>query len=440
MLPVDVLERDDARDPSAGDERHVEHGLRHLAGEHGLPYRSAASSTSSLIRSGSRVSITCSPEADQLDRLLGDAHAALDRVREVQQPGRLVVDRDVDDLRVEDVADLVADDVVDRLQLELAGERLLDAVDQRELGVALPRLLDRPRARERRADVLADEREQLLVLLAVAGRPSCTTARRGRRPSARSALSGTPSQLESSVTAPTSSISPCSISSCCRSYEISCGSPVRSTYAGHPARLTAAELDPLVRVGPVVVELVDPVGVVDQLPLLVVERDVEVVRVHQLADDGVHRPVELLQVLRRARELGDAVQRGLHLLRVTALGLGRLELGQPPPRLGELRGAAGVRCQSSSNRATKQVSSATGRPSSGQTSGDPFGPAVLCSADSLGGCAAGHRRAVLLACDADPDGASRGRKPLRVKAGVDRRGHGVRRWVDPFRQFRRSGR
>jgi hypothetical protein len=39
--------------------------------------------------------------------------------------------------------------------------------------------------------------------------------------------------------------------------------------------------------------------------ILVVEGDVEVARDHQLADDGVHRPVELLQVLRRARELGD---------------------------------------------------------------------------------------------------------------------------------------
>ena len=84
----------------------------------------------------------------------------------------------------------------------------------------------------------------------------------------------------------------------------------------HPARLAVAELDPLVYLGPVlVVELVDVVREVDQLPLLVVEGDVEVARVHQLADDGVNRPVELLQVLRRARELRDAVERGLHLLR-----------------------------------------------------------------------------------------------------------------------------
>ncbi len=57
---------------------------------------------------------------------------------------------------------------------------------------------------------------------------------------------------------------------------------------------------------------------------------------HQLADDGVHRPVELLQVLRRARELGNAVESGLHLLRATAL------------RLGELRRDAGAGCHSGS--------------------------------------------------------------------------------------------
>ena len=106
-------------------------------------------------------------EADQLQRLVRVADAALDRVREMKKPGRLVVDADVDDLRVEDLLDLVADDVVDRLELELAGERGLDAVDQRELGVPLPGLLDRPGARECGADVLGDEGEQVEVVLGV---------------------------------------------------------------------------------------------------------------------------------------------------------------------------------------------------------------------------------------------------------------------------------
>ena len=45
-----------------------------------------------------------------------------------------VVDADVDDLGVEDLADLVADEVVHRLHVEVGGEALLDAVDDRQLG------------------------------------------------------------------------------------------------------------------------------------------------------------------------------------------------------------------------------------------------------------------------------------------------------------------
>ena len=52
----------------------------------------------------------------------------------------MVEDSDVDDLGVEDLADLVADEVVHGLHVELRGEALLDAVDDRELGGALVRL------------------------------------------------------------------------------------------------------------------------------------------------------------------------------------------------------------------------------------------------------------------------------------------------------------
>jgi len=74
-----------------------------------------------------------------------------------------------------------------------------------------------------------------------------------------------------------------------------------------------------------VIELVDVVGPADQLPVGVVQRDEAVVREHQLADDAVHRPVELLHVARRARELGDAVQRQLDLLRALTLLLDVLQ-------------------------------------------------------------------------------------------------------------------
>ena len=84
------------------------------------------------------------PEAHQRHRLVRKADAALDRVGEAQQACLGVVDADVDDLRVEDVAELVADEVVDGLQLELAGEPLLHAVDERELGNTPPRLVQQP--------------------------------------------------------------------------------------------------------------------------------------------------------------------------------------------------------------------------------------------------------------------------------------------------------
>jgi hypothetical protein len=106
-------------------------------------------------------------KADQRCRLVRVPHAALNRVRVVEEAARVVVDGDVDDLCVEDLLELVADDVVDRLRIELARDRLLDAVDECQLGVALPRLLDRTGPGESRADVLADERQQVLVLLRV---------------------------------------------------------------------------------------------------------------------------------------------------------------------------------------------------------------------------------------------------------------------------------
>ena len=86
-----------------------------------------------------------------------------DDVRDVEQPGRLVVGRDVDDLRVEDLLDLVADHVVDRLRVEFAGDSRLDGVDQRELGVALPRLVHEARVLERDAEAAGERRQESLV-------------------------------------------------------------------------------------------------------------------------------------------------------------------------------------------------------------------------------------------------------------------------------------
>ena len=109
----------------------------------------------------------------RLDDVLAEAHdrhghvrevvSALDLVDEAHEPGVLVVDDDVDDLRVEDLAELVADEIVDRLQLELAGDRFLDAVDQRELGIPLPGLVEEASVLERDAEAGGERVEELDV-------------------------------------------------------------------------------------------------------------------------------------------------------------------------------------------------------------------------------------------------------------------------------------
>ena len=97
---------------------------------------------------------------------------------------------------------------------------------------------------------------------------------------------------------------------------------MRSTYAvvplPHPRRT-----HPTDRVRDVEVDLVDVVGEADQLPLVVIERDEEVVRVHEPTHDGVHLAVELLHVLCGARELGDPVERRLNPLGAPLAGRGR---------------------------------------------------------------------------------------------------------------------
>ena len=77
------------------------------------------------------------PEADQRDGDLRDIDAALDAVGEADHLRLRVVDCDVDDLGVEDVPDLVANERVHPTHLQLLGQALLDAVDDREFGGTL---------------------------------------------------------------------------------------------------------------------------------------------------------------------------------------------------------------------------------------------------------------------------------------------------------------
>ena len=147
MRAVQVLERDHTGCDPTDHERYEQRRARRLAAEdEGIAValgrlRSAVVDHQRLTRVHHVLA-----EADQRDRLVRETRAPLDGVREADQPRRGLVDADVDDLRVEDLLDLVADEVVDGLQLQLAGERRLNAVDQRELRVPLSRLLDRTRA------------------------------------------------------------------------------------------------------------------------------------------------------------------------------------------------------------------------------------------------------------------------------------------------------
>ena len=168
VRPVEVLQRDPAASFSPEISGAMSTGLRRFAARHGIgsPLLAARSVGTSLIRTGALVSSTCDCGRVRAGTARREADASLDRVRVVRQPGGEVEDADVDDLGVEDLLDLVADDVVDRLQLELAGERLLDAVDQRELGVPLPRLVHQPRVLERDAQAARQRLQQLLVGLA----------------------------------------------------------------------------------------------------------------------------------------------------------------------------------------------------------------------------------------------------------------------------------
>ena len=97
----------------------------------------------------------------------------------------VVIGRDEHRLRVESRAKPLADELDDRVELELAAERQADLVDERQLGVALAGLLDRANPAERRADVLADERQQVAVGLGVLLVRPCRSARRSRRASGR---------------------------------------------------------------------------------------------------------------------------------------------------------------------------------------------------------------------------------------------------------------
>ncbi len=100
-------------------------------------------------------------------RLDRKAVAVLEEIGHRHHVGLAVVQADRHVLRAEDLGDLVTDEIDDRLEVELRGEPLLDAVDDGQLGGALLafleqalRLVEEPRILERGAKRRGDRHQQ----------------------------------------------------------------------------------------------------------------------------------------------------------------------------------------------------------------------------------------------------------------------------------------
>src|SRR5207248_6189450 len=171
--------------------------------------------------------------------------------------------------------------------------RLLHAVDQSEFGISLPRLLDRPRAGERGPDVLADEGEELLVLLRVlnglcvglhrknADGPALVVERHAEPAAVLDRRAdGVDLPLFDELPPP----------AVIEQLRLAGPQHIRRRSPG----VALTEHVPLVRIGDVEVDLVGVVGPADELPLPVEERDEEVLGIHQLADDCMDGAIELL--------------------------------------------------------------------------------------------------------------------------------------------------
>ena len=96
------------------------------------------------------------------------ALALVERERERDPAAVLVVERDGHRSDSKISRTFSPTSVDDGLEIELSRECVADLVDDRQLGIAFARLLDGPRAAERGRDVLADERQEIAVVVGVA--------------------------------------------------------------------------------------------------------------------------------------------------------------------------------------------------------------------------------------------------------------------------------
>ena len=203
------------------------------------------------------------------------------------------------------VADPLADELDDRVEVELARERLADLVDERELGVALAGLLDRASAGRAPKRCAGRRRPGGRVVLVVVRARRRTSGRR-RRPTSRLATSGAPSQ---------------SLAARRRPPDLAGADEVLPARAGRQQRLAASagrrpsvpraprrrRTAPTRAVGESMSTLVDVVREVDRLALRRRTARCRSSGVHQLADDRRGPRIERGEVLGRAGGFGDPV-------------------------------------------------------------------------------------------------------------------------------------
>ena len=91
--------------------------------------------------------------------MVDESLTTLDRIREPDLTCLVIDHTDIHGLRVEDLVEPLADEVVHRLHLEVLGEPPLDVVDEGELGVPLACLLEEARVLESDTQVPRERRE-----------------------------------------------------------------------------------------------------------------------------------------------------------------------------------------------------------------------------------------------------------------------------------------
>ena len=135
-----ALDADRADRHVAHDDRHAEVGLRQRArpaGPERLPV-SRAIEEERLARADDQRRQALAED----HRVLGSARPGLVVVREFDPVAFEIVKRDIDDVGLECPPHLLADELDQVVEIELAGEGLADLVDRRQLGQPLARLVD----------------------------------------------------------------------------------------------------------------------------------------------------------------------------------------------------------------------------------------------------------------------------------------------------------